>query len=151
MSRWEYIQSAKQFFPDNAVQYFVSYYDYYQPEAYIPSVDMRLVAGRAVLRTYLEFHRGVGSDRFRTFLYDLLTYKVNPFMVVAMPYLAAAAIASAFKGNVADWIYSAMVKVLPEPVTPSSVCACLPWLTPCTSSYIPSVDKYIEKDLMIND
>lgn len=29
----------KQFFPNNAVQYFVSYYDYYQPEAYIPSVD----------------------------------------------------------------------------------------------------------------
>lgn len=29
----------KQFFPDNAVHYFVSYYDYYQPEAYIPSVD----------------------------------------------------------------------------------------------------------------
>lgn len=29
----------KQFFPNNAVEYFVSYYDYYQPEAYIPSVD----------------------------------------------------------------------------------------------------------------
>ncbi|MDF2461089.1 MAG: UvrABC system protein, partial [Candidatus Saccharibacteria bacterium] len=29
----------KQFFPDNAVQYFVSYYDYYQPEAYIPRSD----------------------------------------------------------------------------------------------------------------
>lgn len=29
----------KQFFPDNAVEYFVSYYDYYQPEAYIPSSD----------------------------------------------------------------------------------------------------------------
>lgn len=28
-----------QFFPENSVQYFVSYYDYYQPEAYIPSVD----------------------------------------------------------------------------------------------------------------
>ena len=27
----------KQFFPDNAVEYFVSYYDYYQPEAYIPT------------------------------------------------------------------------------------------------------------------
>ena len=27
----------KQFFPDNAVEYFVSYYDYYQPEAYMPS------------------------------------------------------------------------------------------------------------------
>lgn len=29
----------KSFFPNNSVQYFVSYYDYYQPEAYIPSVD----------------------------------------------------------------------------------------------------------------
>ncbi len=29
----------KQFFPNNSVQYFVSYYDYYQPEAYIPTVD----------------------------------------------------------------------------------------------------------------
>ena len=29
----------KQFFPDNAVEYFVSYYDYYQPEAYIPVTD----------------------------------------------------------------------------------------------------------------
>ncbi|HIT31449.1 MAG TPA: DEAD/DEAH box helicase family protein, partial [Candidatus Enterenecus stercoripullorum] len=27
------------FFPENAVEYFVSYYDYYQPEAYIPSTD----------------------------------------------------------------------------------------------------------------
>src|SRR5947207_11023979 len=30
----------KQFFPNNAVEYFVSYYDYYQPEAYIPSGDI---------------------------------------------------------------------------------------------------------------
>ena len=30
----------KEFFPSNAVEYFVSYYDYYQPEAYIPSKDM---------------------------------------------------------------------------------------------------------------
>ncbi|MDE6280049.1 MAG: excinuclease ABC subunit UvrB [Paramuribaculum sp.] len=29
----------KSFFPDNSVQYFVSYYDYYQPEAYIPTID----------------------------------------------------------------------------------------------------------------
>src|SRR6201991_2391718 len=28
------------FFPDNAVEYFVSYYDYYQPEAYVPSKDL---------------------------------------------------------------------------------------------------------------
>jgi excinuclease ABC subunit B len=30
----------KEFFPDNAVEYFVSYYDYYQPESYVPSKDM---------------------------------------------------------------------------------------------------------------
>ena len=29
----------KKFFPDNAVEYFVSYYDYYQPEAYVPQTD----------------------------------------------------------------------------------------------------------------
>ena len=29
----------KEFFPENAVEYFVSYYDYYQPEAYIPRTD----------------------------------------------------------------------------------------------------------------
>ncbi len=32
-------QEFKDFFPDNAVEYFVSYYDYYQPEAYIPQTD----------------------------------------------------------------------------------------------------------------
>src|SRR5579872_1929503 len=32
-------QEFKLFFPNNAVEYFVSYYDYYQPEAYIPSTD----------------------------------------------------------------------------------------------------------------
>jgi len=30
----------KELFPDNAVEYFVSYYDYYQPEAYVPSKDL---------------------------------------------------------------------------------------------------------------
>ena len=32
-------QEFKSFFPDNAVEYFVSYYDYYQPEAYLPTSD----------------------------------------------------------------------------------------------------------------
>ena len=30
----------KRFFPDNAVEYFISYYDYYQPEAYIPTSNI---------------------------------------------------------------------------------------------------------------
>ena len=33
-------QEFKQFFPSNAVEYFVSYYDYYQPEAYVPASDL---------------------------------------------------------------------------------------------------------------
>src|SRR5438270_8264181 len=32
-------QEFKSFFPENAVEYFVSYYDYYQPEAYVPATD----------------------------------------------------------------------------------------------------------------
>ena len=39
----------RSFFPENAVEYFVSYYDYYQPEAYIPSSDVYMPAsGRGV-------------------------------------------------------------------------------------------------------
>ncbi|MCC8121176.1 MAG: DEAD/DEAH box helicase family protein, partial [Oscillospiraceae bacterium] len=46
----------KEFFPDNAVEYFVSYYDYYQPEAYIPHTD-----------TYIEKDSSVNEeiDRLR--------------------------------------------------------------------------------------
>src|ERR1700694_3483255 len=32
-------QESRRFFPENAVEYFVSYYDYYQPEAYVPATD----------------------------------------------------------------------------------------------------------------
>lgn len=35
----QFAQELRQFFPDNAIEYFVSYYDYYQPEAYIPQTD----------------------------------------------------------------------------------------------------------------
>ncbi|MBQ7959433.1 MAG: excinuclease ABC subunit UvrB, partial [Oscillospiraceae bacterium] len=38
----------KEFFPDNAVEYFVSYYDYYQPEAYIPSTDSYIEKDSAI-------------------------------------------------------------------------------------------------------
>ena len=35
----QYTAELRQFFPENAVEYFVSYYDYYQPEAYVPQTD----------------------------------------------------------------------------------------------------------------
>ena len=41
----------KNFFPDNAVEYFVSYYDYYQPEAYLPTTD-----------TYIEKDSSVNDE-----------------------------------------------------------------------------------------
>ncbi|HPW65022.1 MAG TPA: DEAD/DEAH box helicase family protein, partial [Candidatus Omnitrophota bacterium] len=41
----------KEFFPENAVEYFVSYYDYYQPEAYIPHTD-----------TYIEKDASINDD-----------------------------------------------------------------------------------------
>ena len=41
----------KEFFPENAVEYFVSYYDYYQPEAYVPSTD-----------TYIEKDSSVNEE-----------------------------------------------------------------------------------------
>src|SRR5208282_3417421 len=46
----------RSFFPDNAVQYFVSYYDYYQPEAYVPRTD-----------TYIEKESNINEqiDRMR--------------------------------------------------------------------------------------
>ncbi|MEW6337207.1 MAG: excinuclease ABC subunit UvrB [Acidobacteriota bacterium] len=49
-------QEFRSFFPDNAVEYFVSYYDYYQPEAYVPSSD-----------TYVEKETSINEeiDRLR--------------------------------------------------------------------------------------
>jgi excinuclease ABC subunit B len=49
-------QEFKGFFPDNAVEYFVSYYDYYQPEAYVPTTD-----------TYIEKETSINEeiDRLR--------------------------------------------------------------------------------------
>ena len=43
----------KEFFPDNAVEYFVSYYDYYQPEAYVPSSDT-FIEKDASVNQYIE-------------------------------------------------------------------------------------------------
>ena len=72
----------REFFPDNAVEYFVSYYDYYQPEAYVPSRDlyiekdssinehieqMRLSATKSLLRAarLRDRRHGVGDLRHR--------------------------------------------------------------------------------------
>ena len=43
----------QEFFPHNAVEYFVSYYDYYQPEAYVPSSDT-YIAKDASINEHIE-------------------------------------------------------------------------------------------------
>ena len=66
-------QEFKEFFPENAVHFFVSYYDYYQPEAYIPQTD-----------TYIEKDSKINEeiDRLRhAATQDLLTR--NDVIVVA--------------------------------------------------------------------
>ena len=53
----------KAFFPDNAVEYFVSYYDYYQPEAYIPQSDTYIekdASIRCQRVVHLRFGRAAG-------------------------------------------------------------------------------------------
>jgi excinuclease ABC subunit B len=56
----------KQFFPENAVEYYVSYYDYYQPEAYVPSKDM-YIEKEADINAEIERlrHSTTGSLRSR--------------------------------------------------------------------------------------
>ena len=63
----------KEFFPENAVEYFVSYYDYYQPEAYVPSTD-----------TYIEKDSSINNeiDKLRHSATSAL-FERNDVLVVA--------------------------------------------------------------------
>lgn len=54
-------QEFKSFFPDNAVEYFVSYYDYYQPEAYIPTTDT-YIAKDASINDTIDQMRHAGTS-----------------------------------------------------------------------------------------
>jgi excinuclease ABC subunit B len=65
----------KEFFPDNAVEYFVSYYDYYQPEAYVPSSD-----------TYIEKDSAVNDeiDKLRHSATDSLSERKDVIIVASV-------------------------------------------------------------------
>ena len=85
----------KSFFPDNAVEYFVSYYDYYQPEAYIPSTD-----------TYIEKDLAINSeiDRMRlSATYSLLSGRRDVIVVASVSCIYGI-------GNPADF-HSTMVEL----------------------------------------
>ncbi len=65
----------KEFFPENAVEYFVSYYDYYQPEAYVPSSD-----------TYIEKDSAVNDeiDKLRHSATDSLSERKDVIIVASV-------------------------------------------------------------------
>ncbi len=65
----------KSFFPDNAVEYFVSYYDYYQPEAYIPQTD-----------TYIEKDSAINDEieRLRLAATDALINREDVIIVASV-------------------------------------------------------------------
>ncbi len=65
----------KEFFPENAVEYFVSYYDYYQPEAYIPQTD-----------TYIEKDSSINEeiDRLRLSATASLTERKDVIVVASV-------------------------------------------------------------------
>ena len=85
----------KSFFPENAVEYFVSYYDYYQPEAYIPSTD-----------TYIEKDLAINAeiDRMRlSATYSLLSGRRDVIVVASVSCIYGI-------GNPADF-HSTMVQL----------------------------------------
>ncbi len=65
----------KEFFPENAVEYFVSYYDYYQPEAYVPSTD-----------TYIEKDSAINEeiDRLRHSATAALTERRDVIVIASV-------------------------------------------------------------------
>ena len=56
----------KEFFPNNAVEYFVSYYDYYQPEAYVPSTDTYIEKDSAINDEIDKLRHSATASLFET-------------------------------------------------------------------------------------
>src|SRR5690606_17335418 len=91
----------KAFFPDNAVEYFVSYYDYYQPEAYVPRTDV-----------YIEKESSINEqlDRMRHSATRALLDRADVIIVASVSCISAigavetysAVIVNAAKGETID-------------------------------------------------
>lgn len=82
----------KAFFPDNAVEYFVSYYDYYQPEAYLPTTD-------TYIEKELEINEGIDKLRLRTTA-SLLSGRRDVIVVSSVSCLYGMADPRAFGSNI---------------------------------------------------
>ena len=106
----------KSFFPDNAVEYFVSYYDYYQPEAYVPRTD-----------TYIEKELSVNEqiDRMRHAATRSLLERDDVIIVASV---------SCIYGIGSVETYTAMTFTVQVGETPATSASCWPTWSPCTTA-----------------
>ena len=86
-------QEMREFFPDNRVEYFVSYYDYYQPEAYIPSSD-----------TYIEKDSSINDeiDRLRHSATAALLTRRDVIVVASVSCIYGMGSPEEYRGNMLD-------------------------------------------------
>jgi excinuclease ABC subunit B len=86
-------QEMREFFPDNRVEYFVSYYDYYQPEAYIPSSD-----------TYIEKDSSINDeiDRLRHSATAALLTRRDVIVVASVSCIYGMGSPDEYKGSMID-------------------------------------------------
>ena len=86
-------QEMREFFPDNRVEYFVSYYDYYQPEAYIPSSD-----------TYIEKDSSINDeiDRLRHSATAALLTRRDVIVVASVSCIYGMGNPEEYRGNMID-------------------------------------------------
>ena len=86
-------QEMREFFPNNRVEYFVSYYDYYQPEAYIPSSD-----------TYIEKDSSINDeiDRLRHSATAALLTRRDVIVVASVSCIYGMGNPEEYKGNLLD-------------------------------------------------
>jgi excinuclease ABC subunit B len=88
-------QEMKEFFPDNRVEYFVSYYDYYQPEAYIPSSD-----------TFIEKDSSINEeiDRLRHSATAALLTRRDVIVVASVSCIYGMGNPEEYRGNLLDLV-----------------------------------------------
>src|SRR6188474_2301894 len=86
-------QEMREFFPHNRVEYFVSYYDYYQPEAYIPSSD-----------TYIEKDSSINDeiDRLRHSATAALLTRRDVIVVASVSCIYGMGNPEEYRGNLLD-------------------------------------------------
>ncbi|HEX2857438.1 MAG TPA: excinuclease ABC subunit UvrB, partial [Propionibacteriaceae bacterium] len=85
----QFATELREFFPDNAIEYFVSYYDYYQPEAYVPSTD-----------TYIEKDSSINDeiDRMRHAATHALLTRNDVLIVASVSCIYGLGTAEAYYG-----------------------------------------------------